>query len=282
MKKIVLFIVVFLLYGGLQSQTKPTTYRIIAGAFEIKQNALVFSGQLKNQGIDCHIFYNKATSFYLVSVFSTSSQREAILKLQEYTEQGLISDNSWYYTGIASPVSVTDFGSQTNNTGITQQNDYYDNQQDYQNEGTTNGNETTATNSNRNWDFRLFDAVQSGDVREAQNALNHHADIQFRLVNNMNLLHLACKNKKVRMAEFLIKQNIEVNAQNNDGLTPLMVAVFYQQYDICKLLLEHGADPNIADVDGVVPLDIAFFQKQEDISKLLISHGAKSEKFSSD
>ena len=66
--------------------------------------------------------------------------------------------------------------------------------------------------------------------------------------------------------------NININIQNDDGLTPLMYACGTKDVDICKLLLDNGAQTNIKNRKGETAL---IFSKDEEIKKLLTSHDKK-------
>ncbi len=56
--------------------------------------------------------------------------------------------------------------------------------------------------------------------------------------------------KSFDLIEFLIKRGAAVNAQSNNGMTPLIVAASIDHIDAVKLLLENGADKNIKDAKG--------------------------------
>ena len=61
------------------------------------------------------------------------------------------------------------------------------------------------------------------------------------------LLHLA-PNWKV--AERLINEGADVNAQDNYGITPLRSAAHADSADLVKLLIAHGGDVNAKDNEG--------------------------------
>ncbi|BFM48473.1 ankyrin repeat domain-containing protein [Marinomonas sp. THO17] len=52
----------------------------------------------------------------------------------------------------------------------------------------------------------------------------------------------------------LLTSKIDINAQNNQGETPLFLAIKYGKTQNALLLLSHNADADIADVNGVTPL----------------------------
>lgn len=66
---------------------------------------------------------------------------------------------------------------------------------------------------------------------------------------------------------------IDINQQDNNGMTYLMHAIQGKNYDIAKKLLIHGADPNIPDNRGFIPLSY-LLSFEEDFLQFLIDYGA--------
>jgi len=68
------------------------------------------------------------------------------------------------------------------------------------------------------------------------------ADIMVEDEDGHNLLHAACFESNVEVAEKLIRMGVEVNPTNTGiEITPLSVAVQEDCLDLVNLLLEHGA-----------------------------------------
>ena len=66
---------------------------------------------------------------------------------------------------------------------------------------------------------------------------------------------------------------IDINQQDNNGMTYLMHAIQGGNYDVTKKLLEKGADPNIPDNRGFMPLSYLLYF-EEDFLHFLIYYGA--------
>lgn len=112
---------------------------------------------------------------------------------------------------------------------------------------------------------------------------------------NSSLLHLisgeAPYGEEIeRAADILIKSGANINATNDQGKTPLYVAIesiqrhsFRQsrlsgsEKSYVKLLLEIGANPNISDNKGNTPLHATIPVRFYELSRLLLEHGANSE-----
>jgi ankyrin repeat protein len=58
------------------------------------------------------------------------------------------------------------------------------------------------------------------------------------------LVHAVCKNNTAKISE-LLNSGADVNGTNKYGMTPLVTAVSYRNYESAKLLLESSADPNL-------------------------------------
>ena len=71
-----------------------------------------------------------------------------------------------------------------------------------------------------------------------------------------------------------INFDADVNAQNKDGDTPLMIATEYGYIGLVKLLLDSGADVNAQNKHGKTPLNIASYDCHSEIVKLLLNSGA--------
>ena len=79
----------------------------------------------------------------------------------------------------------------------------------------------------------------------------------------------------VDVVKILLSQhNIDVNAHDLSGVSPLWAACQNNMTEVVKLLLRSGAEPNLAKKDGCTPVWIASSRGHEECLKLLIKHGA--------
>ncbi len=81
----------------------------------------------------------------------------------------------------------------------------------------------------------------------------------------------AIEENKVDVVKEFLNKKIDVNMQNNNGYTALMIS---EDYEISKLLLEHGADVDIKNKYNNTALNIA---ENANIIKLLLENGANTE-----
>ena len=72
----------------------------------------------------------------------------------------------------------------------------------------------------------------------------------------------------------LLDQGAVIDARDESGRTPLMLAVTEDRVEIVRLLLARGADPNAADNSGHTPLQQATKRNLQDVAALLQQAGA--------
>ena len=67
-------------------------------------------------------------------------------------------------------------------------------------------------------------------------------------------MHWACSNGSIDLVERLLQHGADVDAVDNDGVTPLMRASFGGHLRVVQLLLTRGADTSLRDRDGITAL----------------------------
>ena len=90
-----------------------------------------------------------------------------------------------------------------------------------------------------------------------------------------NSINTAIKNNDIREIVAFIDNRSDVNEQDSDGATPLLMCAYYNKYEICKLLLENRADPTYATYDNnITPLHWAAANENVELIKLLLKYDA--------
>lgn len=99
--------------------------------------------------------------------------------------------------------------------------------------------------------------------------------------NGNTALHFAAKNKRAEVTEFLINMDIDINKENNEGKTSLMIAVEEKNIDIIRLLLLNGAHEELLFNSKLLNKFAHFFIPQDIIEtreKLIKMYGTADER----
>lgn len=97
-----------------------------------------------------------------------------------------------------------------------------------------------------------------------------------QIINSKNLsgwtaLHQAARGRDASYIKFLIERGADVNAKDEAGDTPLIIAMIYGTKDTVECLLDAGADPNIRNELWRTPI---FYCLDDEVAELLVEHGA--------
>jgi ankyrin repeat protein len=104
----------------------------------------------------------------------------------------------------------------------------------------------------------LLVAVSNLNVDISKLLLKYGADPNIaRPSDGATPLHMAAENGISWLGEILLDNGAKIDALNNDGAPPLILAVQGQHRDFTAMLLRRGADPSIADGGGKTARDYA-------------------------
>uniref|UniRef100_A0A3P8R8R5 Ankyrin repeat domain-containing protein 26-like n=1 Tax=Astatotilapia calliptera TaxID=8154 RepID=A0A3P8R8R5_ASTCA len=93
-------------------------------------------------------------------------------------------------------------------------------------------------------------------------------------INGNTALHLAANIPSVPTAVLLLQHGAQINSQNKEGFTPLIVAVRENHIEMAQFLLKETADVNSVDQDQRSPLMIAAGNGEVCMVKLLLQFDA--------
>ena len=88
--------------------------------------------------------------------------------------------------------------------------------------------------------------------------------------NGWTPLMVAINNFQIEVTKVMIAKKVNVNHSNKDGTTPVYIAAQTRQVETVYDLLNAGADPHVAKKNGMTPLMIASKNGSSDIVTLLI------------
>ncbi|MDA0713322.1 MAG: ankyrin repeat domain-containing protein [bacterium] len=120
-------------------------------------------------------------------------------------------------------------------------------------------------------DKSLFNAVQLGDLEKVQARLSSDPALIAAKQGkwNWSLAHIAAKNNKVRILEFLAEKGLDLNTIDSGGWTALHVAAWFGKYEAAKSLITHNATM-IRNDEGHTPYFYALERNYPNIAQLFV------------
>lgn len=148
------------------------------------------------------------------------------------------------------------------------------------------------TNSYEGGNLRKINDEGRRILETAANALNSgnpDGGMNFRKFNNKGENIMLNKKEELNLIKFSEDGNfkevqasleslpieINVNAQDDNGLTPLMCATRNGHLNVVQYLIKEGANPNIKNNEGKTALDLAEENRHEEVAEFLRRAGAK-------
>ncbi|XP_057306768.1 poly [ADP-ribose] polymerase tankyrase-2-like [Hydractinia symbiolongicarpus] len=124
-------------------------------------------------------------------------------------------------------------------------------------------------------DVALLEAAKKGNLPKVMKlATPQNINCRDTQGRNSTPLHLAAGYNHVEVAEFLLENGADVNAQDKGGLIALHNASSYGHVDIAALLIKYKADVNATDRWLFTPLHEAAQKGRTQLCALLLTHGA--------
>lgn len=124
-------------------------------------------------------------------------------------------------------------------------------------------------------DLRLPNAAMQGDIEAVRSLLKQKVDVNAAQGDGMTALHWAVYKDDLEMARMLIQAGADLKAKTRVGaITPLLMAATHGNAAMIETLLKAGADPNLANELGTTPLMQASAAGSVEAVKILLDRGA--------
>ncbi|XP_064089070.1 ankyrin-1-like isoform X2 [Macrobrachium nipponense] len=132
-------------------------------------------------------------------------------------------------------------------------------------------------------DKRMITALLSGKVEDLESALNDGGDVNKSTSKYVTPLHVAAAKGSLSLVQVLLnRQATNVEAVDNDGYTPLMVASLRGHIDVVEKLIAFRAKPNNESHEGETALHLAVIHDNQSVVRSLLDNGASINKRTKD
>jgi len=152
----------------------------------------------------------------------------------------------------------------------------------------------------------LHESAINGRIIISQELLKSGAEINKKNKNDQTALDVALLNGRTQLADvlidkfsaefdasrslfdivnhhvhdrdvirFLVRRGAQINSLDENGNTPLIIAVKNGKRLVAKHLIDSKADVNVTSKEGITPLAIAKQLNNQDLISLLLSNGAR-------
>ncbi|XP_031549219.1 myotrophin-like [Actinia tenebrosa] len=116
-------------------------------------------------------------------------------------------------------------------------------------------------------------ALQNGDMDKVNELFSKGFDANKEMgLQGRRPLHIAADYGQKDVLALLLQKGADINAEDRNGITPLLATIWEGHYDCAEFLLEKGATPNGKAPDGSTYVEAS---ETKEIKELLKKHGAK-------
>ncbi|HXG90718.1 MAG TPA: ankyrin repeat domain-containing protein [Vicinamibacterales bacterium] len=121
----------------------------------------------------------------------------------------------------------------------------------------------------------VAEAAMAGNKETVRALLKQGMDVNAAQGDGMTALHWAARQGDVELAQMLLYAGANVKASTRlGGYTPLLMAAQVGHATMLEMLIKSGADAKVATANGTTPLMMAATAGKADAVKLLLDHGA--------
>jgi len=119
----------------------------------------------------------------------------------------------------------------------------------------------------------IHEAAMNGKLEKAKALLTSNPDLVFSRDSyaSQTPLHFAAEFGHKDVAELLLANKADIEANTTAGWTPLLQAVFGGHKDLVELLVAHKANVNVKETEGRTPLYVAAENGRTEIAALLLA-----------
>lgn len=120
----------------------------------------------------------------------------------------------------------------------------------------------------------IYEYSRRGRLSELECVLGKAHPDSFVGYDGSTALLMACKNGYLGVCELLVKHGADLSKRGDDGSSALLLAACSGNVDLVKYVLSFCAnDINECNEDGFTPLDMALHYNKVEVVRMLESHG---------
>jgi len=123
-------------------------------------------------------------------------------------------------------------------------------------------------------DYNLLVAAYKGYSSEVLRLLNKGADVNANTNEGVTPLMYAADNGDIQTTRILVLNGADINRKPHNGVTALLSSTLINHLDIAEFLIRNGANINDPDAQGVSPLMYAVIYNFHVLCDMLIYYGA--------
>lgn len=123
--------------------------------------------------------------------------------------------------------------------------------------------------------YNLFEAARAGDLNRLVHSFQNYQQLLQQNKDGQSLLHLAVLSNNIKVVVYLLNKGLDIDKEDDDGLTPLTLAMSHKRYlNIALLLLDRHASIEHTSKNDHSALSIAIRNNNPEGAKILIARGA--------
>ncbi|MCJ7766378.1 MAG: ankyrin repeat domain-containing protein [Thiovulaceae bacterium] len=123
--------------------------------------------------------------------------------------------------------------------------------------------------------YNIFETARLGDLIRLVHNVQSYQQLFQRNKEGQSLLHLAVLSNNIKVVLYLLNKGLDIDREDNDGLTPLILAMSHPRYfNIVLLLLDRHAPIEHISRNGSSALSVGIRNNNPEGANVLIKRGA--------
>ncbi|MCJ7764340.1 MAG: ankyrin repeat domain-containing protein [Thiovulaceae bacterium] len=123
--------------------------------------------------------------------------------------------------------------------------------------------------------YNIFETARLGDLIRLTHSVQSYQQLFLTNQEGQSLLHLAVLSNNIKVVLYLLNKGLDIDREDSDGLTPLILAMSHPRYfNIVLLLLDRHASIEHISSNGNSALSVGIRNNNPEGAKVLIKRGA--------